>query len=106
MTKSQGGLVATNQTLVATSQTPVALPPAKHLLPPAKRLLPPLPNTCWHTTRQVNRYAQFLQQKQHHIPKVLMAFLNAVSSSSAKVRSRGCYLFLRVIKTLRSQVQP
>jgi hypothetical protein len=52
----------------------------------------------------VNRYAQFLQQNQHHIPKVLLAFLNAVSSSSGKVRSRGCYLFLRVLKTLRSQV--
>ena len=50
------------------------------------------------------RYAQVLQEQQALIPGVLRCYLSAVTHSSASVRSRACYLFLRVLKTLRSQV--
>eukprot|EP00960_Hanusia_phi_P061273 764794-Hanusia_phi.AAC.4 len=53
-----------------------------------------------------NRYSQFLHKHSHLLPQVLMGFVQAVTNSGSSVKSRACYLFLRVLKSLKPRLGP
>ncbi|KAF2719145.1 Xpo1-domain-containing protein [Polychaeton citri CBS 116435] len=50
------------------------------------------------------RYVQFFEHNTSRIPIVLENFVNFVHSNHAKIRTRSWYLFLRLVKHLRSQL--
>ncbi|GAQ89651.1 tRNA exportin [Klebsormidium nitens] len=56
----------------------------------------------------VVRYVRFVEQRPQYIPPVLSVFLDArgVHHPDAGVRSRASYLFMRLVKVLRLQLQP
>eukprot|EP00898_Chlorokybus_atmophyticus_P004220 jgi/Chlat1/479/Chrsp103S00979 len=56
----------------------------------------------------VVRYVRFLQQQPQYIPGVLAVFLDSrgLRHAHSSVRSRGGYLFMRLVKTLRQQLRP
>ncbi|KAL2262132.1 hypothetical protein VTK26DRAFT_2366 [Humicola hyalothermophila] len=50
------------------------------------------------------RYYNFFENQQRYIPQVLENFVRLVHHNHVRVRTRSWYLFLRFVKTLRSQV--
>lgn len=55
----------------------------------------------------VARYERFFLQEPHHVPEVLVAFMDerGLRNSSLKIRSRTSYLFSRFIKCLKAHIQ-
>lgn len=51
------------------------------------------------------RYAVFFETRQEYIPRVLEAFVRLVHHDHIRVRLRSWYLFYRLVKHLRAQVQ-
>lgn len=52
----------------------------------------------------VNRFSKFFLQRQQSIVGVLGAFVKLIVNGTPQVRSRACYLLLKVIKSLRPVV--
>ncbi|XP_022238268.1 exportin-T-like isoform X1 [Limulus polyphemus] len=59
-----------------------------------------------HFFETVVRYEKFFSQEPHHIPEVLVAFMDerGLHNRSPRVRSRTCYLFSRFIKCLKVHI--
>lgn len=51
------------------------------------------------------RYAAFFENRQDYIPRVLENFVRLVHHDHSRVRVRSWYLFYRLVKQLRAQVQ-
>lgn len=51
------------------------------------------------------RYAVFFENRQEYIPRVLENFVRLVHHDHVRVRVRSWYLFYRLVKQLRAQVQ-
>lgn len=51
------------------------------------------------------RYAAFFESRQEYIPRVLESFVRLVHHDHVRVRVRSWYLFYRLVKQLRAQVQ-
>mmetsp|Transcript_5354 Transcript_5354/g.11718 ORF Transcript_5354/g.11718 Transcript_5354/m.11718 type:complete len:1077 (-) Transcript_5354:655-3885(-) len=54
------------------------------------------------------RYSRVMQQQQHVIPHVITTFLDGrgMAHPSEDVSTRACYLFCRLVKTLRANLRP
>ncbi|EOA33575.1 hypothetical protein CARUB_v10019717mg [Capsella rubella] len=56
----------------------------------------------------ITRYMKFIQENSQHIPNVLGAFLDdrGLHHQNVYVSRRACYLFMRVVKLLKSKLVP
>lgn len=97
----------------STSVDPVMAEQATHMMQMMKMLVGCGVSTYAHVAvtlqyfETIARYEKFFLQEQHHIPEVLIAFMDerGLRNSNPRVRSRTSYLFSRFIKCLKAHVQ-